>query len=596
MDYAALAAQFGGQSSATPDYADLAAQFGGKTGSGYDAAAQNATFAPTNGMSTLDRLAASAGKAVADTGRGLRQIYASAADAVAPQSSNLTSLITGQRPTRSAAIQSEIDDAKRLDAPLMATGAGVAGNIAGNVAMVLLPAAGIVRGAGVLAKTAQAVNATRGARAATAIGDAAGAVINPQTYLGAAGAGAALGAVQPVASDDSRLLNAGMGAAGGAGGQAVVNALGRIAQPVKNALDPLRQKAVDVLTNAGVPLDLAQVTGSPMWNRVRSALSDNLFTAGAQEAKRAEQGAAFNNAALGTIGAAGPSATSDVMRAADDRIGAVFKDVLDRNDVKADPSWIGRLAQTHAGALENEKQPVVNIINRILDSVNNPAGQMSGQLAYGIKKDLDRMAMSQDTTQAHFARQARSALMDGINGSLSGPDQAAFAQARGQFANMSKIEGAIDKEGTGNISPSRLANILGQKSNRDASIYGRGPQELVDLAQSGKQVLPDKLGNSGTAARLLAAAAPGALLGVGTGLATGDWTKAGEYGTMAFAAPKAAQLLLNNPAAVNYLSSGIRDPLLRSALTAPQSNAAVGQLLRQSPNALARLLLPAPQQ
>lgn len=559
-----------GPDGATPDQVTAAAQqmLGDASGREQRAAAQLAAdrklYDPTNGMSTFERFAAGAGKAVADAGRGIGQLV------------GVTS-------------QDSIDEAKRLDSPLMNTGAGVAGNIGGNVAMTLLPA-------GAVAKGAQAAGLARTANAARAF-------INPATYRGAIGAGATMGALQPVATGEDRGWNATAGALGGLGGQALVNGLGRIAAPVKNALDPLRQKAVDALTSAGVPLDLAQLTGSPAWGRIRSALGDNLFTVGGQEAKRAEQQAAFNNAGLKTIGSGGRAATSDVMGAADDRIGTVFKDVLDRNNVAADPSWVTRLANTHASALENEKQPVANIVNRIFDSIG-PSGEIPGQVAYGIKKDLDRMAMSQDSTLAHYAREARGALMDGINGSLSGADQAAFSQARGQFANMKKLEGAIDNEGTGNISPARLANALGQKSNRAASKYGRGPQALVDLAQAGKQVLPDKTGNSGTAARLLAATAPGALLGVGTGVASGlqsgDWTQAGERGATvlggAMVAPKLLQFLLNNPTAIRYMANGVKNPAVRGLLELPQNNLLAGQAVRQAPNALMQgLLLPAAQ-
>ncbi|MBK9497746.1 MAG: hypothetical protein IPO08_25190 [Xanthomonadales bacterium] len=71
-----------------------------------------------------ENFSAGVGKSFVDTGRGIRQLYANIADAVAPQSPNLTSLVTGQPNTRSATIQSEIDASRERDAPLMSTGAG----------------------------------------------------------------------------------------------------------------------------------------------------------------------------------------------------------------------------------------------------------------------------------------------------------------------------------------------------------------------------------------------------------------------------------------------------------------------------------------
>lgn len=129
-----------------------------------------------------EKFAAGAGKAVSDIGLGIRQL-------------------TGNAP------QSEVDERKRLDAPLMDTGAGMAGNVAGNVAMAVAPGLGVAgTGTALGAKGVQAV----GRYALTA----------PATVAGAATQGA-LGAaqsfVQPVATGESRAANTMLGgAAGGA--------------------------------------------------------------------------------------------------------------------------------------------------------------------------------------------------------------------------------------------------------------------------------------------------------------------------------------------------------------------------------------------
>lgn len=557
-------------------------------------AAQPVQYDPSKGGSTLnlagfdtgiptsqgvDRFLSGMGSAFAGTGRGLGQLYNYAADAVSPRSPTLSGLVTGQDPSRSAASTADIDEAKRLEAPLMNTGAGIAGNIAGNVGMMAAPGAAV-------AKIAAPLGYARAAAAGQAF-------VNPTTYLGAAGASAVQSAIQPVGSDDSRLLNTGLGLVAGGAGQGVVNTLGRIAQPVRNALNPLRQKAVQTLQDAGVPLNLAQVTGSPMWNRISSALNDNLFTVGGQQAKAGEQRAAFTNAVSNLIGEDSPALTSDVMGGAANRINGVFSDVLSRNTVQSSPTMINGLAAAQAGALENQKQPVSSVINRLYDAMHPQTGEIPGQVAYGIKKDLDLMSSTADTTQNYYARQARSALMNAINDSLSPTDQAAFSQARGQFANMKRIEPALDKSGTGEVSPGILANVMAQKANRSASIYGQGPQDMVTLAQAGKQILLDQTPNSGTTARLMAAFLPGAAVAAGTQLATGDPMEAAKYGIGVMGLPKMAQWVLNNPTMVNALSRGVTNPAARAALQAPANNALIGQTVRNTPNALARLAMPA---
>lgn len=139
-------------------------------------------------------LLAGAGKALTDLGRGAKQ----AIDAPAQWLENKFGPV-GQRmgfPTAQASAaqtQAEIDESRRLDAPLMSTGGGKVGNIAGNVAAavptMLIPGAG--------------------------------------TYMGSALIGAGLGAAQPVSGDESRLTNTAIGAAGGAAGKFVGDKVGQ---------------------------------------------------------------------------------------------------------------------------------------------------------------------------------------------------------------------------------------------------------------------------------------------------------------------------------------------------------------------------------
>lgn len=112
---------------------------------------------PTQGMGTGQRLAAGAGKAFTDIARGVGQIAG-----VVPQE--------------------DIDAAKHRDAALMQTGAGMAGNIGAN------------------------------------IGIAAPFMMVPgaNTVIGGAASGAAFGALQPTASNESRAQNMAVGGALGA--------------------------------------------------------------------------------------------------------------------------------------------------------------------------------------------------------------------------------------------------------------------------------------------------------------------------------------------------------------------------------------------
>lgn len=115
---------------------------------------------PTSGMGTGQLLAAGAGRALSDIGRGIRQRF------------GLTE-------------PGEVEAARAQDAPLMARRAGQVGNFAGAM------------GAALPAMLIPGVN----------------------TAVGATALGAAMGAAQPTAEGESVLLNTGLGAAGGAAGK-----------------------------------------------------------------------------------------------------------------------------------------------------------------------------------------------------------------------------------------------------------------------------------------------------------------------------------------------------------------------------------------
>lgn len=521
--------------------------------------------------SDLQNFAAGGGEQIVGLGRRLVQLGATPAQWIESQFPGLAKWGNDALGAPSATQiaqenQKNIDESKIRDQPLNETKAGMAGNVAGGIAATALPLAGMAK-VGV---------------------PLAGAMLNPATYGAAAASGALQGAMQPVATGDNGFTNALLGGAFGVAGKALVNTVGRIAAPVGDALSAARDKAVQVLEGAGVNLDAAQKSGSTFLNKLRSSFSDNPFTAGTQQDFIAGQKTAYNKAVLSTMGENADAATPDVMARAQDRINGVFADVLNRNNVKVTDSFLSKVGAIQANASEAESQPIVNLANSIVGSANEQ-DEIPGQLAYGIKKRLDVAASSSDSTLAYHARQLRSVLMDGINDSLSPADQQQFSQARLQFANMKNIEPTIDRMGNGDISPSKLANVMAQKSNRGVSIYGKGNQDLNDLAQSGNMLLRDPVPNSGTTSRLMMQAAPALIGGVLGGATSRDPEHPfGNVGNIAagiagaYALPKIAQKAINSPMVSNYLANGMTGAP-RYILQAPQKNAMLGSIVQRLP-------------
>jgi len=440
--------------------------------------------------------------------------------------------------------QQEILAQRKANEEILGTGAGLAGNVAGELGQAfLLPG-------GTIAKTAMT--------------------------------GAGMGAVQPTLESENRAFNMLGGAAAGAGGEAGVKAIGRIAQPIAKQLSPVGEKAVQILKDAGIPLDAAQATGSKVLERAKAFLYDNPITAGAQASFAGAQKAAYNKAVAKTFGEDAEHITPEVITAAKDRIGNVYDDVATRVNIGIDKQFKNALNELNDDAMHTLKDSEHQIIQKNIDDILSKAEQNSGYLDAAqyknLKKRLDRLSGSKDVDVAGYARDLRDLLNKGLSDSAefygNKADVALLKQANKEWGNMRKVEDVADFS-TGEISPSKLYNSLKTKGKR-YSFYAEDPQ-LANLAAAGKNVLPEKLPNSGTFARILNAAALPAALGVGEALREGDIYGAGKGIAVGVVAPKLIQKALNNPAFASYLEKGIGQSTLKQLLQAP-SNIGAGKV------------------
>lgn len=176
---------------------------------------------PTADMTFAEKALAGAGKAFVDVGRGIGQ---------------MTGLVS----------QAEIDEAKKLDAPLMETGGGMVGNIGANMLTALIPGTNSVKGAAIL--------------------------------------GGALSAVQPTATGESRLENTATGAALGAGGALAAKGIGKGLSAAKGRMANLAAKV-----EAKAAADAAAETASARSYAGNAA--QNAYKQMQVLASKAEQGA-----------------------------------------------------------------------------------------------------------------------------------------------------------------------------------------------------------------------------------------------------------------------------------------------------------------
>jgi hypothetical protein len=138
---------------------------------------------------------------------------------------------------------------------------------------------------------------------------------------------------------------------------------------------------------------------------------------------------------------------------------------------------------------------------------------------------LDKQAKAMENTnplESHALKEIRRHLDDAMQRSVSPEDASKLMQTNNDYAVMKSIQKAINPT-TEEISPNLLANYLTRR-DPNRMIYGRGDQTLNDIAKVGKEFIPNKVPDSGTAQRehalkFLSGATAGKIAG---GLYAGD--------------------------------------------------------------------------
>lgn len=438
-------------------------------------------YNPTDEMSTLEKFNAGMGKAFYDIGQGAAQLVGFGESS------------------------SELEDRRALDAPLMKTGAGMAGNIAGNIA-VLAPAA-VIPGA--------------------------------NTVAGAGTIGAITAALQPVGSAIDRMKNMGLGFFLGSGTQFVMQNPVRVYEGAKTLISaPFKaaKAAVEPLYPSGqekiVSRALNRATGPNNTAAIRNLESagelvpgsvptagESSGSAGIASLQRAAAAvtpeeyaarAATNNLARVTAleemaGTGGQREFYDVARkqAAND----LYKQAYQKGiDITRDPATGHFRSKAEIAGIKGE---ITKLLKRpaIQDAMNgartlaanegvnlsNPAGSVQG-LDY-VKRALDDQIASATpgSNQARVLTDLKNRLLTTLD-RLS-PD---YAQARVTFAEMSKpinqmdiaqeiAEKSVNKL-TGNVQPQAFARALQDRTAQTATGFNRAtlqntmtPEQLAML-------------------------------------------------------------------------------------------------------------------
>lgn len=352
------------------------------------------SFDPTEGMSGGKKLLAGAGKAFVDIGRGVGQRLGLVSD-------------------------EDVQRARELDAPLMQTGAGVTGNILGNMAA--------------LAPTAMIPGAN--------------------TLVGGAITGAGLGLLQPKTKDESLMKNMAMGGATGAVLPAVI---GGVSAAKAGLYDPLvrqdkiigstltkvagsdAQKLANMLktSDAGQTPNVRLSAGTVSGNEGIAALEDALRSQ-MPSGSLAQAGQSNRNALAEAL--RGIAQTPEAMEAAQNARNAAstpIYDVVKSQSFAVDPE-LQTLMQRPA--VQNAiKEAQINAMNRGAPIMAGESPTIQGDALHEIKMALDAAKNYNPMGGANKAQSgAIGEASNAFNTYLEGriPE---YAQARQTYAQMSK--------------------------------------------------------------------------------------------------------------------------------------------------------------
>lgn len=453
-------------------------------------------YGATSGMGFGDKLLAGAGKAVSDVGSGARQLSTQIGNAVgfgrlAPASFG-DAEVERQR--------AETAESRRLDAPLMETGAGKVGNLAGNVAMAaptaFIPGANSVTGAGLV--------------------------------------GAGLGMAQPAVSGSERLLNTGLGGALGSAGQWVG---GKVAgwvgnklaeRSAKAATEKAQNSARDQVLKEGLDAGYAvppSTTNPTTTNAALESVAGKAATQGAASVKNQKVTNQLIREDLGIPESA--PLTREALKAVRTEAGKAYQAIKNSGAILADQQFLDDVvdlvggnpvvSKQFPGAKVSTEKDVVDLADSLLQDKFSAEGALeyakrlrsqskeNFKSAYGSGGNPEKLQLAQAQWNA------AGALEDAIERNLQSRGQGVlaeqFKQARTMIAKSYSAEAALN-EGTGNIVASKLMQQLRKGKPLDG-----GFAQVAKFASAVPKAMAEPTQSTGVSALNAAMYGGGAMLG-----------------------------------------------------------------------------------
>lgn len=377
----------------------------------------------------------------------------------------MTNLARGAGQRLGIVPQEDIDRARALDAPLMATGAGATGSAIGTALPAVLTAP----------------------------------IPGANTLAGAALVGGGLGALQPTAEGESVAANAAIGAGAGAVGQlagrglSALNAMRGAKGAQQAAANAVRDTTAQSARRAGYTLPPTEANPTSWINRIFEGVAGKLTTRQAASAKNQTVTNRLVREALGLA----PDAplTDDVLRGVAKQAAQAYQPIRALPTIPADAQFAQELSQI-GGMVSRLGQKFPGVVSgaddvaKIADQLNQPG--FSGddlldllrQLRADAKSGYKAAAMGnpEKLAAAQARKDAAGALENLLDRHLQsiGADDvlANYRGARQMIAKVADVEDALDA-GSGNV----IARELTKKLERGSPLTGE-LRQVAETAQA----------------------------------------------------------------------------------------------------------------
>lgn len=388
-----------------------------------------------------------------------------------------------------------------------------AGEVGGNI-LATLPVGGLL-GKGVTAVGARvAPQAAQTLGQALASGGAARGLSLGARVAGGAGTGAATGALMDT---ENPWQAAAMGAAVGGAVPAAMAGVQRVIAPKAST-----NEALQLLRREGVNPTLGQALGGTV-NRMEEKLVSVPVLGDAVRGARERATEQFNKAALNRalkpIGASVDKIGRDGVDEVATKLGQAYDDLLPKLSFRADNTFSTDLQRLQGMAADMEPAQAQQFEKFLRDKVVgklSPAGGMTGQTFKQVEGDLGTLAKNYSGSAMASEKQLGGALLElqaTMRSALerSNPQQSKQLKAINEgYANYARLRQAASMVGAedGVFTANQLTNaVKAMDKSAGKGNFARGKSLMQDLADAGKNVLGNKVPNSGTADRLLPSAA-----------------------------------------------------------------------------------------